>query len=273
MRILVLGHRGVIGSELIRNLRKSGDDSNFIIVEPERDVDIVDTNSVLEVVDQYSVEMIVNAAATGVKKDVVLRHALEVNAKAPARLVEALCEANSSTCYLHIGSSSELLDVDDAQSPYVVSKGRGSDLVRASQLAGLGRAKLAYLNNVYSRSNDQSFVWLALESALEEREFQVLFPNRQRDFCWIGDVAGRLIHLIENWQRFPREVELGTGEPKDLFDVAQIIYRTVGTGEGNVIAAGRESEVCATLSTRSPYMMKCTTSLQEGIRNLLREQR
>ncbi|MCX7982577.1 MAG: dTDP-4-dehydrorhamnose reductase [Syntrophales bacterium] len=197
MRILVLGHKGMLGSDIMARLA----DDHELIGKDREDFDISQAESCRSVMEEVDPEVVINCAAytdvDGAEEHRDLCFAVN------ARGVENLCRScegrnvkivHISTDYVFDGKKGALYTEDDVPHPlniYGASKRAGEEiLTRWSGAFLLIRTAWMY------GKNGKNFVTTVLNKALNERYLRVV-DDQLGSPTYTWDLAGAIKLLLE----------------------------------------------------------------------------
>lgn len=296
MKILVTGATGFIGRHLVRRLAEEGAKVAILVRDVNYDPqllpaffddsrqnlelfygDLRNYNLTARAIRDAAPDRIVHLAAAGVtdpflQPESALRH----NVNGTLNLLRASFDSRGS------GPSSQKVIVGrtpgehKAMNVYAASKAAawsfcqmyawryGWPIIGAMIFQAYGPYQPAH-----------TFVQAALRSALAGADFAMTSGKQTRDWIYIGDVVAGLLAATATNLLPGASVDLGTGVPTSLLDVANIVYALVGRGGApNVGAipdrAGEEISQVADVS-RSAKLLNWQPQIElaDGLRLVL----
>jgi GDP-L-fucose synthase len=252
-RIFVAGHRGMVGSALVRRLRSSG--YSDVITRSREELDLLDQRAVHAFLLRESPQYVFVAAARvgGIQANNEYRAEfiyqnlmIEANLVHGAHLagVQRLMFLGSSCVYprdcpqpikedyLLAGS------LEQTNEPYAIAKIAGIKLCESygrqygRQYVSVMPTNLYGPNDNYDLANSHVLPAL-LRKAHEARlrgdcEYVVWGSGRpRREFLYVDDLADACVHLMERDYDGPL-LNIGTGEDTTIAELAEIVMETVG---------------------------------------------
>jgi GDP-L-fucose synthase len=258
-RILVTGHRGMVGSALLRRLKASG--FTNLLTRTRAELDLLDQGAVHRYLRESRPEYIFIAAAKvgGIQANATQRAdfiyqnlVMEANLIHGAHLagVQRLMFLGSSCIYPRDCPQPIKEDylltgpLEPTNEPYAIAKIAGIKLAE-SYNSQFGRQYVSVMpTNLYG-SNDNydlatSHVLPALLRKVHDakhngsREVVVWGSGRpRREFLYVDDLADACVHLMSVGYAGPL-VNIGTGQDVTIAELAQTIMEVVGF-EGRVV--------------------------------------
>jgi GDP-L-fucose synthase len=293
MKIYVAGHRGLVGSAIVRAIESSGKHS--WIGKTHTELDLLDRKSVFEYVATERPDAVVIAAA---KVGGILANNsypvqfLSENLQIETNLMDAAHAAGISRL-LFLGSScvypklapqpikEEYLltgPLESTNEAYALAKISGLKLVQAYRKQYGHKWISAMPTNMYGPGDnfdlENSHVLPALirkfhEAKLNNSEMATLWGSGSplREFLHSDDLASASLFLIENYDE-EGPINVGTGKDISILELAQLIKEVVGfTGEIKWDASKPDGTPRKLLdvSRLSALGWKPSISLQDGI--------
>jgi len=268
MRILILGNSGLLGREISHRLDNTMPVHERVIT-PNR-LDIRDTRNVIRIAHELDVDLILNCAGIGINRKENFDEMMAVNAEAPAQLFQALAKFNEGPRIIQVSSAVERHTSNESESLYATTKTLGTRALYESGLIESNRAKVIRLHNVYGIVRDQRFVWTVIGHAQGGTKIKIRYPNRLRDFCYLGDVGQNLLSVIQDWDLFSNRIEIGTGVRMSLSEAARVIVRATSEEAAKVSFefADPSDRFNELESSASFTFLACKKRLDEGARLL-----
>ena len=251
--IYVAGHRGLVGSALLRNLRKNG--YTNILVRTRQELDLRQSGDVRNFFSQAKPESVVIAAAKvgGIKanSDYPVEFLLE-NLQIQNNLIAASCEFGVKKL-LFLGSScvypklapqpireESLLTgpLEPTNEPYAIAKIAGIKLCQAYARQYGMNFICAMPTNIYGPGDNFDLEKSHVLAALIRKVHEAKLGNRRevtiwgtgtprREFLHADDLADALRFLLENYDS-PEIINVGWGEDLTIRELAEIIARVIG---------------------------------------------
>ena len=203
MKILILGHKGMLGDELVKVFKKD----NELTLWDRSEIDIADRKDVESKIGDLRPEAVINAAAyTAV--DLAEKEgkeiAYQVNGEAVGFLAEACKKNNSvlihySTDYVFNGRNKNGYQEDEKRDPlneYGQSKARGEELLQKIN-PKFYLIRLSWLFGI----NGKNFVETMLRLAKENKELRVVNDQYGKP-TYAKDLAQRTRELLESKRPF-----------------------------------------------------------------------
>lgn len=252
-KIYIAGHNGMVGSAILRELKKQGYDN--IVFKSSKDMDLRRQNDVEEFFEHEKPEYVFLAAARV--------GGIHANNSYPAEFIydNLMIEANiihSAYKYgvkklLFLGSSciypkfasqpiieEELLNgyLEPTNEAYAIAKISGIELCKFYRRQYGVDFISAMPTNLYGINDnfnlDTSHVMPALirkfhEAKINNMEEVIMWGTGKpkREFLYVDDLAEGLIHLMKNYSE-EIHVNIGTGEDIEIRELAEMIKTIVG---------------------------------------------
>jgi GDP-L-fucose synthase len=299
LRVFVAGHRGMVGSAIVRRLIEAG--FSDIVTRSSKELDLRDRTSVFAFFEQERPEVVFLAAAKvggilandSYPADFLsdnLRIQLNVMDAAHEFGVERLVFLGSSCIYPKFAEqpiSEEALmtgALEPTNDAYAVAKIAGIQQVKAMRKQH-GRRWISVMpSNLYGPGDNYDPVGSHVLPALIRRyieardEGQAQITNwgtgsPLREFLFVEDLADACVFLLENYDS-SEHINVGSGEDLSIRDLAAIVAEEAGfTGE----TLWDDSKPDGTprklldVSKINELGWRATTGLREGIRVSIRD--
>ncbi len=252
-KIFVAGHRGLVGSAIVRILQKNGYDN--LVLKTSKEVDLTDFNAVNNLFKTENIEYVFLAAAkvggilanNDYKGEFIYQNLqIQNNVIHNAHLfkVKKLLFLGSSCIYPKLCPqpikeeyllSGELEKTNDA---YAVAKIAGLIMCRSYKDQYGDNFVSAMPTNLYGYNDNfdlnRSHVLPALirkfhEAKLAKRDKVVVWGTGKvlREFLFVDDLADALLFLMNNYDENVH-INVGTGEDITIKDLALLVKKTVG---------------------------------------------
>jgi GDP-L-fucose synthase len=251
--VYVAGHRGLVGSALVRNLQKNG--YTNILVRTHQELDLTKNDEVAKFFSVSKPEAVILAAAKvgGIQanSNFPVEFLLE-NLRIQNNVISASFESGvqkllflgSSCIYPKLASQpiheDSLLSgpLESSNEPYALAKIAGIKLCQA-YARQYGAAFISAMpTNIYGPGDNFDLEKSHVLPALIRKVHQAKMENRRevtiwgtgtprREFLHADDLADALRFLLENYDS-PEIVNVGYGEDVTIHDLVEIIARVVG---------------------------------------------
>ena len=260
-KIFIAGHKGMVGSAIVRNFRNSG--YNNLLTANRVDLDLTDTSCVKSWYKIYKPDVVIIAAA---KVGGILANSnfpaqfLLDNLKIQNNLIEGAWE-NGVGRLLFLGSSciypkfasqpikEEYLLSDSLESTnqwYAIAKITGIKLCEALNLQYGFDAISLMPTNLYGPGDyyhpEKSHVIPALISKFDEaakNNFRKVVcwgsGSPYREFLYVDDLADACKFVLENWKPHKKEIKflnVGTGKDRQIKEIAEEISWDLSKPDG-----------------------------------------
>jgi GDP-L-fucose synthase len=293
-RIFVAGHRGMVGSALVRRLREGGYDN--LLLRSRAELDLLDQRAVTAFMAEERPDYIFVAAAKvgGIQANDTLRAdflyqnlVIEANliGAAHAADVERLTFLGSSCIYPRDCPQpikEEYLltgPLERTNEPYAIAKIAGLKLCEAFN-AQYGRRYLSVMpTNLYGPEDNYdlatSHVLPALirkvhEAKLRGQDEIVVWGSGapRREFLYVDDLADACVFLMEHGDAAPALVNIGTGTDLSIAELVDLVMDVVGY-RGRVVYDRRKPDgtprKLLDVGRLSALGWRARTSLRKGI--------
>lgn len=255
-RVFVAGHRGMVGSALVRRLGREGVE---ILTVPRGEVDLLDQAAVNRWFAAKRPQVVFHAAAKvgGIVANNTLRAefiyenlliATNVIHAAHVHGVEKLLFLGSSCIYPKLApqplrEDSLLTDtLEPTNEPYAIAKIAGVKMAEAYR-DQYGSDFISIMpTNLYGAGDNYHPEYSHVVAALIRRFHEAKLSGApevvvwgtgtpRREFLYVDDMADASVHLMKNYSEGGL-INVGTGEDISIADFARVVARTVGyTGE------------------------------------------
>ena len=252
-RIFVAGHRGLVGSALVRALRREGHDN--LLLRGRSDVDLTDALST----DRFFAE----ARPTHVIDAAARVGGIHANRSFPANFIEENLAIQSNLVasahrhgvqkFLFLGSSciypknaeqpiveEALLSgpLEETNQWYAIAKIAGVKLVQAYRLQHGFVGISAMPTNLYGPGDNFDLETSHVTPALMRKFHEAKLNNApdvvvwgsgapRREFIHVDDLANACLHLMRHYDD-EAVVNIGCGQDISIAELAELIKRTVG---------------------------------------------
>ena len=256
-KIYVCGHRGMVGSAILRKLRSSG--YNNIIYKTSKELDLTNQAAVFDYFEKEKPEVVILAAAAvgGIKKNIDHpADMLMINMMIQSNVFEA-AHRNKVNRLLFLGSSciyprlcnqpmkEEYLltgPFEPTNEGYALAKVAGLRMCEyynrqyGTDYISIMPCNLYGINDHY---NENAHVMASLlrrfhEAKLDNAPNVVVWGtgNQRREFLFVDDMADAAVYFLENYHS-NEFVNIGSGEDVSIAELAKIIAKVVDY-KGNI---------------------------------------
>lgn len=291
-RVFVAGHRGMVGSALVRRLASEGVE---LLTVPRRDVDLRDQTAVFSWFARTKPQVVFLAAAKvgGIVANNTLRAEFIYDNIAIATNVIHAAHVNSAEKLMFLGSSciypklapqplreDAMLTgpLEPTNEPYAIAKIAGIKMVEAYRSQYGADFINVMPTNLYGPGDNYHPEYSHVVAALIRRFHEAkLADARQvvvwgtgtprREFLYVDDMADACVHLMKTYSD-SELVNIGTGEDITIADFARVVAAAVGyTGAVSFDTSRPDGTPRKLLdvSRLAKLGWRATTSLQDGI--------
>lgn len=252
-KIFVAGHKGMVGSAIVRNLKAKG--YTNILVQTRQELNLLDHEAVLAYLRQNQPEYIFIAAAKvgGIQANNVYRaDFLYQNLMIEANLIHGAHEANiNRLCFL--GSSciyprdcpqpikEEYLltgPLEQTNEPYAIAKIAGIKLCESYNRQHNRHFISVMPTNLYGPNDNYDLNNSHVLPALIRKAYESKVHNKptlsvwgtgspKREFLYVDDLAEACTHLMEIGYDGPL-LNIGTGEDVTIRDLVKVVVDVIG---------------------------------------------
>lgn len=298
-KIYVAGHRGMVGSALIRQLRQKG--FTNIITRTSKELDLRDQAAVKAFFEEQQPEFVLLAAAKvgGIvanntyKADFIYENLMiesNVIHQAYKAGVQKLLFLGSSCIYPKLAPQplkEEYLltgPLEPTNEPYAIAKIAGIKMCDAYRdqygcnFISVMPTNLYGPNDNYDLNNSHVLPALLrkMHEAKEKGDKEVVVwgsGTPRREFLHADDLAGACLFLMERYNE-PGLVNIGVGEDISIKDLAYLVKKVVGF-EGDIVFDTTKPDgtprKLMDVSKLHALGWKAAIPLEEGIRNVYKE--
>ena len=298
-KIYVAGHRGMVGSALIRQLRQKG--FTNIITRTSKELDLRDQVAVKAFFEEQQPEFVLLAAAKvgGIvanntyKADFIYENLMiesNVIHQAYKAGVQKLLFLGSSCIYPKLAPQplkEEYLltgPLEPTNEPYAIAKIAGIKMCDAYRdqygcnFISVMPTNLYGPNDNYDLNNSHVLPALLrkMHEAKEKGDKEVVVwgsGTPRREFLHADDLAGACLFLMERYNE-PGLVNIGVGEDISIKDLAYLVKKVVGF-EGDIVFDTTKPDgtprKLMDVSKLHALGWKAAIPLEEGIRNVYKE--
>jgi len=293
-KIFVTGHRGMVGSAIVRQLRDSGYDN--ILTKTRAELDLLDQRAVEDFLLKHKPDYIFIAAAKvgGIHANNVYRaDFIYQNLLIEANLIHGAHRADIQRL-MFLGSSciyprdcpqpireDYLLTgpLEPTNEPYAIAKIAGIKLAE-SYNQQYGRQYVSVMpTNLYGPNDNYDLSTSHVLPALLRKAHQAKLNGDQeyvvwgsglprREFLYVDDLADACVFLMEQDYAGPL-LNVGTGEDVTIKELAEIVMQTVGF-EGRIVFDSSKPDgtprKLLDVGRLANLGWKARTRLQDGIR-------
>ena len=282
MRVLLLGGTGFLGSALARQLSAHGHEvvtaSSSSLADLRLDLRSPDSLEDYLLSTRYNT--VINLAGAGLTSGTAdVATMVRINSELPPRIFRALASGAASTGvhFIHAASSTERLPGQGSdESEYSRTKWAGTSDLEMEFLAspdGLRaesvHVSICRIHNTYGPGQPEGrFVAHVISQLTEGRPVPLRFPERVRDFVYLGDTVTGLHTLVDANMSAPQHAELGTGVGLRLREAAICIAHALDRPDNLVINGGRDTDdpnPVTVASERFGSLGNCRINFAEGI--------
>lgn len=252
-KIYVAGHRGLVGSALIRNLQEQGYTS--LLTKTREEVDLLDQKAVARFFEQEKPDYVFLAAAkvggigansTYPAEFIYENLLIELNVihQAYIHKIKKLLFLGSSCIYPKLAlqpiQESVLLtgELESSNEPYAIAKIAGIKLCEAYNRQYGTKFISVMPTNLYGPNDNFDLESSHVLPALIRKVYEAKIQNASevvvwgtgspiREFLYVDDLAEACIYLMNTYEG-EQIVNIGTGVGVSIKELAQIIQKVVG---------------------------------------------
>lgn len=293
-KIYVSGHRGLVGSAIVRQLRKQGFEN--LVCKTRSELDLLDAKKVEEFFDEERPDVVIDCAARvgGIKANMTYpAEFLYENLQIQNNLIWNAKKYEVSK-FLFLGSSCVYpRGCEQPMKEEYLLEGKPEPTNEAYAIAKISGMKLCeYINNehdmnfvscmptnIYGENDnfdlESSHVIPALLSRIHEAKEQsipevVIWGTgvSRREFLYVDDLAEAICFLLENFDD-PQFINVGTGEDVSIAELAHLLKEIIGY-EGELVFDATKPDgmpkKLLDVSRIHELGWKHKTSLEEGLK-------
>ncbi|MFO7807061.1 MAG: dTDP-4-dehydrorhamnose reductase [Candidatus Moraniibacteriota bacterium] len=282
-KVLILGAKGMLGSELMKKFQKNGDYE--VAGWDVEDLDIGNKKEVFEKIKNQEPQIIINTAAynsvdKAEESEEEFHKALNVNAEGPKNLAEIAREIDAVfvqyvSDYIFDGEKGEYSEEDlpNPISNYGKSKAKGEKM---AQEVG-GKYYLIRTSKIFGKSANhegakKSFFEIMLNLAKEKEELK-LIDSEKSCFTYAPDLAQATKDLIENGYNFGVYHIVNEGAAtwyegvKELFEIAGVEnVKVIPVTPGEFPRSAKRPASSVLLNTKFPKLRHYSEAIQDWLR-------
>lgn len=274
MNILVTGHRGFIGSNLIKKL----DNHKIIGVDIEDGNNILDSNFINALFEFYHFDAVIHLAAiAGVgysidhSEEVLKNNVIGFDVLAKAAI------KNGVKHFIYASSSSVYGDDGTQKSPYAVSK--ATNELQAAMYSNLSDMKFTGLRffTVYGQGIREDLAISKFIKAMQSNLPIHIYGDgtQARDFTYVDDICEAIKLIVESDKEWKNEVfDIGYGSNTSVNELVGILKGIINPSFNNVVYEDEKKyDVKETLADPNKlyewFGFKPRYSVREGLREWL----
>ncbi|RYD82187.1 MAG: GDP-L-fucose synthase [Sphingobacteriales bacterium] len=298
-RIYVAGHRGMVGSAIVRKLQSEG--YNNLLLRTSKELDLRNQREVQDFFAQEKPEYVFLAAAKvgGIMANNIYRaEFLYDNLMIEANVIHA-CHISNVKKMLFLGSSciypkmapqplkeEYLLTglLEPTNEPYAIAKIAGIKLCETYRHQYGSNFISAMPTNLYGPNDNYDLQNSHVLPALIRKFHEAKEQNKPsvelwgtgsplREFLHVDDLAEACLHLMENYNE-PTTINIGVGHDISIKDLALLVKKTVGfEGELNWDSSKPDGTPRKLMDVSKLHAtgFKAKISLEEGIKCVYKE--
>jgi GDP-L-fucose synthase len=291
--VYVAGHRGMVGSALVRRLAREDVE---LIIAPRGELDLCDQRAVFEWFAAARPQAVFLAAAKvgGIVANNTLRAEFLYDNLAIAANVIQAAHLNGCEKLMFLGSSciypklapqplreDSMLTgpLEPTNEPYAIAKIAGIKMAEAYR-SQYGSDFISVMpTNLYGPGDNYHPEYSHVVAALIRRFHEAKVAGvrnvvvwgtgtPRREFLYVDDLADACIHLMKNYSQ-AELINIGTGEDITIAEFARVVAATVGyTGEISFDTSRPDGTPRKLLdvSRLAKLGWRATTSLEDGVR-------
>jgi UDP-glucose 4-epimerase len=234
-KVLVTGHKGFIGQELVRTLEKYDNEVTILEEDQGRRIDIRDWNKIKDLDDFQTIYHL--AALTFVpysfeypKKTYDVNVGGTLNMLELGRLVDAEQIVTMSS---YVYGTPQYLPIDEnhptnPNNPYTHSKLITEELCEAySRDFGLNCVVFRPFN-IYGPGQNENFLIPSIINQLKTGKIELKDPEPKRDFIYLSDVVNALLKVCKLKNSETNIFNIGSGESYSVKEITDKIVELTG---------------------------------------------
>ena len=252
-KIFIAGHRGLVGSAIVRTLRRSG--FSNIVTRGRNELNLLDSVAVTQFLSESQPDCVIDAAAKvgGIHANNTLRgQFIYENLTIQNNLIHGAWQANISKL-LFLGSSciyprecpqpirEEYLlsgPLEPTNQPYAIAKIAGIEMCQSYNAQYQCNFTTAMPTNLYGPGDNFDLSSSHVLPALIAKAHKAKIENAStlrvwgsgdplREFLFVDDLAAACLHLL-SLQNAPGIINIGSGYEISIRDLAKLICTIVG---------------------------------------------
>ena len=262
MKILITGSSGMIGSELVNELKKDNDVSgvdyvNPVYVLPPRFYKLDLREKIPPNTLRNDYDVIIHLAANARVYDLVVDPDLALDNVITEYNVLEFARYQKNHPLVLIASSREVYGNEmsgrieevggsqrSAASPYAASKISNEAFAWAYKRCYDLNVVIMRFSNVYGRFDfSDRFIPKLCRQMMKNEDVIINGADKTLDFTYITDTISGIIHLIVNRENLTMEYNIASGEASKLVDVAQMLKERIKSDSKILIGDNLTGEV------------------------------
>jgi UDP-glucose 4-epimerase len=267
--VLVLGASGFLGRRITEALQVSGHDVTTVGRSGVMDVvvDAVNTGSLESVLRSVAPTSVINLLGAGLSDpnaDVQVMEA--VNTQFPVGLANLLARVAPNSHLIHAASSTETPAADGSyESEYSRTKAAGTAALESTEV-GLPITLLRVHNTYGGDQPAQRFVASVVDSLANERNIELRYPERVRDFIHVDDVANAFVAALGTSVDGNMTYEVGTAVGTSLASVVRVVASIMDISSSLTLAESVKDLHPRTVASQDSLLRPATIDLQTGLK-------
>jgi UDP-glucuronate 4-epimerase len=274
MKILVTGHRGFIGSNLIKKL----DNHKIVGVDLKDGHSILDSNFINALFEFYQFDAVIHLAAiAGVGYSIDHSEEVLTNNIIGFDTIAKAAIKNGVKHFIYASSSSVYGDDGSQKSPYAVSK--ATNELQAAMYSNLSDMKFTGLRffTVYGEGIREDLAVSKFINAMKTDSPIYVYGdgNQSRDFTYVDDICEAIKLIVESDKEWKNEVfDIGYGKSTTVTELINILKNIINPTYDKVVY-GQEKpyDVKETLANPNKlyewFNFKPRYSVREGLEEWL----
>lgn len=276
MTILVTGHKGFIGSNLVKKLNKI---HNVIGVDIKDSNNVLDPNFINMLFEQHTFDAVVHLAAIpGVGYSIDHSQEVLTNNIIGFDVVAKAAIKHNVKHFIYASSSSVYGDDGTQRSPYAVSK--ATNELQAAMYSNLSGTKFTGLRffTVYGEGIREDLAISKFIKAMVTNEPIHVYGDgsQSRDFTYVDDITEAIKLILESDKEWKNEVfDIGYDRTTTVNELIGILKGIVNPSFDKVVYEGEKAyDVKVTLADTSKlekwFGFRPRYSIKEGLKTWLR---